>query len=210
MHSCYIIDIGFGNIGSVTRMLSLLGWSCNFLQSPPTNTVKCPIIFPGVGHFSYASQKLDLNWRAWLNFLHLSNHPILAICLGAQLMCEGSDEGAGKGLGWINNRVRRFSQKNNTDPPLRVPHMGWRPFTPPRGCLPFCVPAGRMYYAHSFYIEPTTFAGTNPYLLEYSGIPFAAVVVSNCVVGVQFHPEKSHAHGLAFFKAWLEWASELV
>jgi glutamine amidotransferase len=203
-----VVDLGIGNIGSVLKMLTRIGARPEVLASPTGATDDAPIVLPGVGHFSRAADALQTGgWRSWLEAAHNSNVPILGICLGSQLMCLSSEEGSGVGLGWVSARVRRFPDRNSQGAPLRVPHMGWQPFTPPSSCLPFDCEPGRMYYAHSFYIEPSSDGNCCPYQSAYGGIRFGSVVRARRAVGVQFHPEKSHRHGMAFLRSWLDWAS---
>jgi len=204
-----VVDLGVGNIGSVLKMLTRLGARAEVLTSPRDAGRDAPIVLPGVGHFSRAADALHSGgWRSWLDAAHASDVPILGICLGAQLMCLSSEEGPGSGLGWVPTRVCRFPSLNAEGAPLRVPHMGWQPFTPPASCFPFVCEPGRMYYAHSFYIEPSADGTCHPYQSEYGGVRFGAVVRARRAVGVQFHPEKSHRHGMAFLRSWLDWTSK--
>jgi len=204
-----VIDLGMGNIGSVLKMLARVGGKPFVCASQDDIDASSPIVIPGVGHFSKAAQSLDSGkWRNRLNELHSANCPILGICLGAQLLCQSSEEGAGAGLGWIPTRVRRFPVTDSKGALLRVPHMCWQAFTPPDGCFPFSIPPGRMYYAQSYYIEPTNAPEFSPYQSNYGDIQFAAAVRSRNAIGVQFHPEKSHRYGMALLQSWLGWAAE--
>lgn len=205
-----VVDLNTGNIGSVLNMLTRIGVRPQVIVSPTDTSMKAPVIFPGVGHFSHLSKALDNSgWRAWFNQIHQDDLPILGICLGAQLMCETSEEGSGTGLGWIKTKVCRFPETAPSGLKLRIPHMGWQTFSPPDSCLPFAAPAGRMYYAHSYYIAPTVDAAQSPYQSEYGGVQFAAAVRSRNAIGLQFHPEKSHRHGMALLRNWMLWAQEL-
>jgi len=202
-----VIDLATGNIGSVLKMLARIGADPFVCSSPNDIDDASPVVVPGVGHFSKAVQSLDDgHWRGQLGALHAEDRPILGICLGAQLFCRESEEGGGAGLGWIPAVVRRFPAESSGGERLRVPHMGWQTFTPPDGCLPFSAPAGRMYYAQSYFIEPTVDPAHSPYQSEYGGVRFAAAVRSNNAIGLQFHPEKSHRHGMALLRHWLAWA----
>ena len=204
-----VVDLDTGNIGSVMKMLSRIGARPKICASPSDIDGLNPIIIPGVGHFSKAAQSLDAGqWRARLNDLHFSQCPILGICLGAQLFCQSSEEGPGAGLGWIPTTVLRFPARDSNGGLLRVPHMCWQNFTPPDGCFPFSVPTGRMYYAQSFYIKPTSAPEFSPYQSTYGDIQFAAAVRSRNAIGMQFHPEKSHRYGMALLRSWLDWANE--
>ena len=207
MNRVDVIDLGMGNVGSVLKMLSKIGARPKVCASPDDIDAQTPIVIPGVGHFSKAAQCLDTRqWRARLNEMHIARRPILGICLGAQILCQSSEEGPGAGLGWIPTIVRRFPDTDSKGTPLRVPHMSWQSFTPPDGCFPFSVPSGRMYYAQSYYIEPTNPPEYSPYQSHYGDIQFAAAVRSHNAIGVQFHPEKSHRYGMALLRSWLGWA----
>lgn len=202
------IDMGLGNIGSVCRMLQRTGIEPQVIRTRQELSAAHPVILPGVGHFSQASQFLDSSdLRSPLSDLMRSGHPILGICLGAQLFCKESEEGAGVGLGWVASSVRRFPAEQVGGGPLRVPHMGWRRFAPPDGTLPFSVPPGRMYYAHSYFIDPLPAAESVMCTSTFGGYEFASVVRSGNSFGLQFHPEKSHLFGCALVSAWLAWAT---
>jgi glutamine amidotransferase len=207
MNQVTVAYLGVGNVGSICNMAARIGVTPTLVTSPYHNRFLNPIILPGVGHYSEAVRSLDSNgWRGWLDDAFARDCPILGICLGAQLMCESSEEGPGQGLGWIPTVVRRFDNRDTQGKPLRVPHMAWQPFTPPSGCLPFQPPNGRMYYAHSYFISPTAEAEAAPYQTEYGGHRFVSIVRARRAMGVQFHPEKSHRHGMAFLRGWLTWA----
>lgn len=152
-----VIDLDTGNIGSVLKMLLRIGCTPRVVKEPNQLLGGCPVLLPGVGHFSKAVTSLEQSGlRKILDALYEKSWPVLGICIGAQLMCNESEEGPGKGLGWIPTTVRRFPPIDIYGKILRVPHMGWQPFTPPDGILPFTVPVGRMYFAHSFFIDPTS------------------------------------------------------
>lgn len=118
--------------------------------------------------------------------------PLLGICVGAQMLGHGSDEGIEPGLGWIDMRVKRFP----TLPGLRVPHMGWcnvKRSAPSHPLLRELDSDARFYFVHSYFMQPEH---SRDVLLEaHYGFDFAAAVCVNNVTGVQFHPEKSHRYG---------------
>jgi glutamine amidotransferase len=205
----HVIDLDTGNVGSVLKMLYRIGARPKVCASPNDIDGLNPIVIPGVGHFSKAARSLNTGqWRGLLNELHIAQRPILGICLGAQILCQCSEEGPGAGLGWIPTKVRRFPVADFEGTPLKVPHMSWQSFTPPNGCFPFEIPPGRMYYAQSYYIEPTYAPEYSPYQSYYGDIQYAAAVRSLNAIGVQFHPEKSHRYGMNFLRSWLKWACE--
>lgn len=203
-----VIDLGVGNIGSLVKSLTRIGFAPSVRREAGDAGPGGPVIIPGIGQFSYAIQRIDsLGWRTWLNDARIAGRPILGICLGAQLMCQGSEEGPGEGLGWLPLSVRRFPTITTQGHPLRVPHMGWQQFTPPATLLPFPVTDGRMYYAHSFFIEISASSQVTPYLSSYGGVRFASIVRAECAWGVQFHPERSCCCGSEFIRGWMAWAT---
>jgi len=204
-----VVDLGIGNIGSVVRMLNRIGACAEVLTAPTRSPATSPLVVPGVGHFSRAADALDRGgWRSWLDAAYSEDVPFLGICLGAHLMCCSSDEGPGSGLGWVAATVRRFPNLSADSKPLRIPHMGWKSFTPPASCLPFICAPGRMYYSHSFYIEPSADGELYPYQSEYEGVRLVSVIRKSRALGVQFHPEKSHRYGMVFMRSWLDWVAK--
>ena len=202
-----VIDLDTGNIGSVLKMLLRIGCTPRVVKEPNQLLGGCPVLLPGVGHFSKAVTSLEQSGlRKILDALYEKSWPVLGICIGAQLMCNESEEGPGKGLGWIPTTVRRFPPIDIYGKILRVPHMGWQPFTPPDGILPFTVPVGRMYFAHSFFIDPTSLVAESVCESSWGGIPFVSVLRSKNAIGAQFHPEKSHHYGMTFLSNWIHWA----
>jgi len=202
-----VIDLETGNIGSVLNMLLRIGHTPRVVRRPEELEQRHPVLLPGVGHFSKAVDALDRSGlRPCLDALRARDWPVLGICLGAQLMCRSSEEGAGTGLGWMPTTVRRFPAIDTAGKPLRVPHMEWQPFAPPDGCLPFNMPAGRVYFAHSYFIDPDPLGDASICESEFGGVRFTSVTRQGRALGAQFHPEKSHRHGMAFLSSWVQWA----
>jgi glutamine amidotransferase len=118
--------------------------------------------------------------------------PLLGICVGAQMLGAGSEEGKEPGLGWMNLQVKRFP----TLPDLRVPHMGWchvKNVSLGHALFEKLSEDARFYFVHSYYLDP---ANTEEVLLTANyGKDFAAAAGKDNIVGVQFHPEKSHSFG---------------
>ena len=206
-----VVDLETGNIGSVLNMLSRIGCAPRAVRTPSEMLRKHPVLLPGVGHFSKAASSLDSSgFRPWLKELHAADWPILGICVGAQLMCMGSEEGPGAGLGWLPTMVRRFPPTDEQGSPLRVPHMAWQTFAPPEGTLPFRMPVGRVYFTHSYYLDPGPLGAMSRCESEFGGVRFTSVARSRNAIGAQFHPEKSHRHGMAFLGGWFAWATAEV
>jgi glutamine amidotransferase len=192
-----IVDYGMGNVGSIKNMMSKIG-VVGELSSDPDVIVRAPrLVLPGVGAFDEAMATLRRAHleEALLERAESGRGPLLGVCLGMQLLMEGSEEGSEKGLGLIPGTCRRFPAMTEHGP-LRVPHMGWNEVGvagPPR-LLPSLGLEARYYFVHSYYAEPADAAhvvGTSVY-----GTRFASAVGRDDIVGVQFHPEKSHRHGL--------------
>lgn len=206
-HAVEVIDLETGNIGSVLNMLARIGCKARIVKRADELEMRDPVLLPGVGHFTQAAEALDRSQlRPKLDALHERDWPVLGICLGAQLMCKASEEGAGTGLGWMPTTVRRFPSVDQAGRPLRVPHMEWQPFAPPDGCLPFNMDPGRVYFAHSFFIDPEPLGDASVCESEFGGVRFTSVARRRRAIGAQFHPEKSHRHGMAFLSSWVRWA----
>lgn len=193
-----IVDYGMGNIGSIANMLKKLGVASLTSGDPAQIATAERIILPGVGAFDRAVRELDQRGlRAALSARVAEGVPLLGICLGMQLLADSSEEGPGAGLGWIPGAVRRLPAEG-LDGPLRIPHMGWSRVeaTPAATALPSLGSDGaRYYFVHSYAFvadDEADVLGRSTW-----GHPFVAAVGRGSVLGVQFHPEKSHRHGMA-------------
>lgn len=189
-----VVDYGMGNLGSVRNMLRRIGADAivSGAVSEIENAEK--LILPGVGAFDAAMSAIrsrglyeSLDAKARQDAI-----PVLGICLGMQLLTEGSDEGVLPGFGWIQGRTRAFPRSDT----LKIPHMGWNvarvtqasAFTRDLGDEP------RFYFVHSYYVScdrPGDVA-----LSTHYGVDFASGVQHANIYGAQFHPEKSHRFGM--------------
>ena len=155
------------------------------------------IVLPGVGAFDHAMESLNTSgMRDTLE--HLVQHqrvPVLGVCVGMQMLAQGSDEGRLPGLGWIPGRVRAFAAQAAAAS-LPLPHMGWNDISPATGEKLFAGMEGdaRVYFLHSFYFECADEAEHSAARARY-GLEYSCAVRSGHVAGVQFHPEKSHHWG---------------
>ena len=155
------------------------------------------IILPGVGHFDFGINQLkqsDLIEILSVKALE-EQIPVLGICLGAQLLTKGSEEGSEPGLGWINAQTIKFDRSKMWDN-LKVPHMGWNEVKLKKSSKLFqdMPDDPRFYFVHSYHIqcnEPSDVLLSTQY-----GYEITAAVEHENILGVQFHPEKSHKFGL--------------
>lgn len=191
-----LVDSGGANIGSVRYALERLGVSAQMTADAETILGADRVILPGVGAAAPAMARLhEMNLVELLRGL---KQPVLGICLGMQLLFEGSEEGDVECLGLVPGRVRRMP----ASPGVRVPHMGWNRLRPtrPDPLLADVADGAQAYFVHS-YAAPVT--GDCLARCEH-GEPFAAMVRRGNVAGAQFHPERSGAVGARLLQNFLQ------
>ena len=198
-----ILDYGMGNIGALTKMFNRLGHDARVSNSRSDIENASHLVLPGVGSFSRAVHKINeiKNFRSMLNEVVLGKQtPILGICLGMQLLFSSSEEGTGEGLGWLPGHVRKF----NSTEGIRVPHMGWNTVNPviDHPLSKDLQERARFYFVHSYYVQLSM--KEHLVMTTGHGCEFASVVAKNNVMGVQFHPEKSHKYGLKLLRNFVE------
>ena len=204
MSEIVIIDYDIGNTSSISNMLGRLGVSCKISKNPKEIIAGSKFILPGNGAFDSCMYNLRSSGIIPILeelVLHLRK-PLLGICVGAQMLGHGSAEGVEPGLGWIDMRVERFPVLDN----LRIPHMGWNQVVPIQKEHPLVQDIAadtRFYFVHSYYMVPKDPADIL-FQANY-GIDFAAGVAHGNIVGVQFHPEKSHRFGKQLLAAFAKW-----
>ena len=193
-----IVDCGIGNVKSVLRMFEHVDATAEVV-SDPAEAADCKrLVLPGVGAFDAGMAKLNDGWRGVLDKVALERRaPVLGICLGMQLLCRRSEEGQASGLGWIAADVRRLD--TGGDPRLKLPHMGWADV---KAARPNPLIADdedqRFYHDHAYHAvceEPADVIATASY-----GTEFTTAVEHGNILGVQFHPEKSHRFGMALLR----------
>jgi imidazole glycerol-phosphate synthase subunit HisH len=201
-----IIDYNIGNITSVQNMLKKVGCRDAVISSDPEVIAKATkLILPGVGHFDYGMRQLKASGVIdILNTQVLEKRiPILGICLGAQLLTRGSEEGEVEGLGWIDADTVKFDA-TKLQSGLKIPHMGWSDVTvntdaPLLQNLP---EDPRFYFVHTYHMECDH--KENEVVTANYGYTFAAGISKGNIMGMQFHPEKSHKFGMQLFKNFVE------
>ncbi len=201
-----IIDYGMGNLGSILNMLKKIGAPAAMISSSPKDIEKADkLILPGVGAFDTGMQRLrETGLMDLLNEKVLrGGTPTLGVCLGMQLITRGSEEGELPGLGWLDAETIRFRFDPKASGP-RIPHMGWNTVTVLREGNLFkdMYPEPRFYFVHSFHVacrNPDDVLATTEY-----GYAFASAVQQDHLMGVQFHPEKSHKFGMRLYRNFVE------
>jgi glutamine amidotransferase len=200
-----IVDYDIGNLGAIANMLRRLGAACEITADPQRIAASSRIILPGNGAFDACLKNLRATGLVPLleRKVLAEGTPLLGICVGAQMLGRESEEGREVGLGWMDMRVRRFPEA----PGFRVPHMGWNQVVARQTGHPLTRGMdgdSRFYFVHSYYMEPSDPADV--LLVADYGMPFAAGVARDNIVGVQFHPEKSHRFGKKMLHAFAEGA----
>jgi len=191
-----IVDCGLGNVASIQRMFEAVDCDAEIIRDPGRIGECAKLVLPGVGAFD-AGMRL-LSDGGWINPLHRAaadrKMPILGICLGMQLLCRGSEEGAADGLGWIEADVRILD--TGGDARLKLPHMGWAATAATREnrLIPDDCEERRFYYVHKYRVVCAR--PEDEFASAVYGTEFTAAIQRDNVHGVQFHPEKSHRFGM--------------
>ncbi|HXU71374.1 MAG TPA: imidazole glycerol phosphate synthase subunit HisH [Polyangia bacterium] len=193
--SIVVVDYEMGNVGSIVNMMKRLGHTATVSRAPGVIERAERLILPGVGSFDAGMEKIrGFGLEEILTRKVIAERtPILGICLGMQLLGERSDEGKARGLGWITSESVRFSSEVE-----RVPHMGWNTVQPGTGGPHWLFDGEpddpRFYFVHSYHVvckDPADVIATCRY-----GRSFSAAIARGHILGVQFHPEKSHKFGM--------------
>jgi len=196
-----IIDYGMGNLFSVEKAFVKLGAEVVVTSSPEVILSADKVVLPGVGAFGDCMN--NLTEYGLIDVIHETiarGTPFLGICLGLQLLFDGSEESPGvKGLGVFPGMVRKIAA-----PDLKIPHMGWNSLEFASDSPLFAgMPAETyVYFVHSYHAVPTDDTLITA-VVDYGGAVTAAIGRGN-VQAVQFHPEKSGTVGLAMLSKFKE------
>ena len=200
MSKITIIDYGMGNIGSIQNMLKKIG--ADSIVTSYTGEIKnsLKLILPGVGSFDTGIKNLIK-----LDLVDILNHkvinektPIIGFCLGMQLMTRSSEEGKLRGFGWMDAKTCRF-RFNNSDE-YKIPHMGWNSIKIMKD-NPLLMEQSdrtRFYFVHSYHVICKQ--SKDILFMTNYGYDFVSGFMKNNIVGLQFHPEKSHKYGMQILK----------
>jgi glutamine amidotransferase len=202
-----LIGYGAGNLASVRKALRACGAEVFEPAGADRLGLASAIVLPGVGHFG-ATAALGGEWRSAIRARIAAGVPFLGICLGMQWLFEGSDEAPGTpGLGCLPGQVVRLPDRTEAGDRLKVPHAGWNTARTATGPgrepgIPGLDDGAYFYFTHAYAAPVTESAAA----VTWYGVPFASAVRRGNLFGVQFHPEKSGAAGLAVLRAFLEGA----
>ena len=191
-----VLNYGSGNYQAIYNMISYLGYDVEII-SCQNEIEKIDVLFiPGVGSFDYCMGLLEEKKfiQPILNFAE-SGKKIVGICVGMQILGHSSDEGIKSGLSLLNFKSVKFQFDDHIE--LPIPHVGWNEI--------ICNTQDkteRYYFTHSYHAEFVD--DTICWKQSHYGYDFTAAVKSNNIIGVQFHPEKSHSYGMALFEEILD------
>lgn len=198
-----LIDYGAGNLHSVHSALNAAGATGIAITDDPDMVAKADrIVLPGVGAFGACRDALaaiEGMAEAMDKRVHQDGVPFLGICVGMQLLADKSIEfGEHEGLGWIHGTVQAIEAPSED---IKVPHMGWNTVKP--GTAHDLLVEGEAYFLHGYHFNAVNSADV--LATTTHGLSLVAAIGVNNIIGVQFHPEKSQAYGLAFLHRFLEW-----
>jgi glutamine amidotransferase len=199
-----IVDYGMGNLNSVKRRLDSLAQDVVISNDSRVIAQAERLILPGVGHFGQAMDNLKkLGLIAILNDLVIeSKIPVLGICLGMQLMTKSSEEGDVEGLGWFDCNTEKMKVGNNSI--YKLPHIGWNTITFEKSnqLMEGIELNSEVYFVHNYGV----YNAPQNQILNHTdyGSSFVSALQKDNIIGMQYHPEKSHDVGLQILRNFLK------
>jgi len=199
-----IIDYKTGNLGSIQNILRRIGEDSVVTSEKDEIIRATKLILPGVGAFDTGMRNLiELDLVDILNEKVIKEKiPVLGICLGMQLMSNGSEEGSLPGLGWIDAETIHFRFTDTME--YKIPHMGWNFIRQHKTSklLENMYPDARFYFVHSFFFRANN---QEDILLSTTyETEFTSALEKGNILGLQFHPEKSHKFGMKLLKNFVD------
>ncbi|MDJ0573086.1 MAG: imidazole glycerol phosphate synthase subunit HisH [Pleurocapsa sp. MO_192.B19] len=190
-----VIDYEMGNLHSACKGLEKAGAIPQITSSPQEILAADAVVLPGVGAFDPAMQHIrERNLEEPIKKAIASGKPFLGICLGLQILFDGSAEGTERGLGVIPGIVRRFK----SEPNITIPQMGWNQLELIQSQLTLWQDLPRdpyVYFVHSFYVDPVD-KSVDAATVTHGSQTVTAAIARDNLLAVQFHPEKSSDNGL--------------
>ena len=204
-----VIDYDMGNLHSACKGLENAGATPKITDNSQEIYHADAVVLPGVGAFDPAMEHLrSRELEEPIKKVIASGKPFLGICLGLQILFDGSEEGKEPGLGIIPGMVRRF----HPEPGITIPHMGWNQleFTQPNIPLWQNLPPNPyVYFVHSYYVSPTD-TTVNAATVTHGSQTVTAAIAKDNIMAVQFHPEKSSTPGLQILSNFVSQVNSLV
>jgi len=197
-----IIDCQIGNIGSLRNAFAYLGAQVEVIKHPEGLSACQAVVLPGVGAFDPAMAAVETSGFATAVKAYAGEgRPLLGICLGMQILTQGSEEGVLPGLGLVQGRAVNLRKLGCTG---KVPHVGFNSIRSVNGDSSFLAETnGRdFYFVHSFGFASPLLACSSA-MVEYHGADFVAALQQGNIFATQFHPEKSGEAGLMLLKHFL-------
>jgi imidazole glycerol-phosphate synthase subunit HisH len=195
-----IINYGVGNLTSIQNMLKKAGTTAVISGKEDDVLNADKLLLPGMGHFDNCMEKLNASGLRPVIEKKVFEYktPVLGICVGLQMFMGSSEEGVQPGLGWIAGKTIRFKTDQMKDV-QKIPNMGWLETDfKKQSVLSGGLEGARFYFAHSYHVkieDPAT-----ELVAAHYGYDFTAGVEKENIMGVQFHPEKSHRFGMQLLK----------
>jgi len=201
--SLVVVETGTANVGSVVNICRRLGGEPVASHDPEVVGNADRLLLPGVGSFDAGMTSLhEFGLTEVLRHCAGSGVQILGICLGMQLLFDSSEEGVEPGLGLVPGAVRRLPAHSPLGP-VTIPHMGWSRVERQRShsLVDGLTETARFYFSHSYVAVPDD--DEDVLGISTHGSRFVSAVARGNILGVQFHPEKSHRYGKALLGSFL-------
>lgn len=199
-----IIDYGVGNLISIQNMFKKSGNYSIITNSIEQINIASKLVLPGIGAFDNCMEKLEASGirNELESKVLVEKTPILGICVGLQMFMDSSEEGKLKGLGWIDGKVVAF-KKNKMHEKHKIPNMGWLEIKSQKPSLLLSnLDEAIFYFAHSYHVEIDN--PEDELITSHYGYKFTVGIERENIIGVQFHPEKSHRYGMQLLKNFSE------
>ena len=206
-----VIDYGMGNLRSVAKALEHVAPKVDVRITSDPAVVKAAdrVVFPGQGAMPDCMRYLRESGLEDAVRAAAASKPLLAVCIGEQMLFEHSEEGDTAGLGLFPGTVVRFrdeAMRSAAGARLKVPHMGWNRVrqSQPHALWNGVADESWFYFVHSYYVVPQDGA-LSAGISDYGGT-FTCAVARDNIFATQFHPEKSAAAGLRIYENFSRWA----
>ena len=210
MNKIVVVDYGMGNLRSVAQALRAVAPEANVLISGEVADIDSAdrIVLPGQGAMPDCMRSLRESGVQDALMVAARNKPLLGVCIGEQMLFDGSEEGDAAGLGLLPGKVVRFQldgQLQEDGSRFKVPQMGWNQVQQ-NASHPMwqdIADNSYFYFVHSYFAQPEQ--GAHTVGLTVYGAPFSCAVARDNIFATQFHPEKSAATGLQLYKNFVHW-----